>query len=138
MGETTTEYIHIVVNTIIFCSAIGLLVLFLSVLGKYNRGEIESQRNKTSVAMDTEYGYSNDLVYMFGSEIFTDIINQNKELPIYLNGVLIDDDYLKNVRENNTLYVSDLRGRINFNDEYLIRHTYYSNNEIKAVYYEHR
>lgn len=138
MGETTTEYIHIVVNTIIFCSAIGLLILLLTVLGRYNRGEIESQRNKTSVAMDTEYGYSDDLVYVLGSEIFTDIINQDVNIPLYLEGVLLDSDYLKNIRENNTLYVNDLRGRLSFGDEYLIRHTYYSNNEIKAVYYEHR
>lgn len=138
MGETTSEYMHLVVNTIIFCSAIGILVVFLAVLSKYNKGEIESQRDKASVTMDTEYGYSDEYIYVLGSEIYTNIINQDPDLPIYLDGTQINPDYLKFVRENNKMYVNDLKTKISMNDEYLIKYEYYSTNEIKAVKYEHR
>ena len=138
MGETTSEYMHLVVNTIIFCSAIGILVVFLAVLSKYNKGEIESQRDKASVTMDTEYGYSDEYIYVLGSEVYTDIINQDPDLPIYLDGTQIHPDYLKYLRENNKMYVNDLKTLISMNDEYLIKYEYYSTNEIKAVKYEHR
>lgn len=138
MGETTSEYMHLVVNTIIFCSAIGILVVFLAVLSKYNKGEIESQRDKASVTMDTEYGYSDEYIYVLGSEIYTNIINQDPDLPIYLDGTQINPDYLKYLRENNKMYVNDLKTKISMNDEYLIKYEYYSTNEIKAVKYEHR
>lgn len=138
MGETTSEYMHLVVNTIIFCSAIGILVVFLAVLSKYNKGEIESQRDKASVTMDTEYGYSDEYIYVLGSEVYTDIINQDSDLPIYLDGTQIHPDYLKYLRENNKMYVNDLKTQISMNDEYLIKYEYYSTNEIKAVKYEHR
>jgi len=136
MGDTTTEYIHLVINTIIFCSAVGMLLVFLNILGKYNRGELESQRTKASVTMDTEIGYSSDHIYVKGSEVFTDIIGQDANLPIYLDGTLLATSYLQNIREENTTYVSDLRNRIAFDADYLIRHQYYSTNELMAVYYE--
>lgn len=138
MGETTTEYMHTVVNTIIFCSAIGLLIVFLYVLKDYNRGELESQRTKASVTMDTETNYQSDLIYVLGSEVYTDIIHQDESLPISLNGTVINPDYLKNVRENNKTYVNDLKTKISMNDEYLIKYEYYSTNELKSVSYEHK
>ena len=138
MGETTAEFIHIVVNTIIFCSAIGLLIVCLNVLAKYNRGEIESQRTKPSITMG-ENGYSEDRVFVRGSQVFTDIIyQQDIHLPIFLDGTQLTADYLRYLRESNNIYVNDLRARISMNNEYLITHDYNSNNEITAVHYERR
>lgn len=137
MGETTSEYIHIIINTIIFCSAIGLLIVCLNVLSKYNRGEIESQRTKPSITMG-ENGYSEEHVFVLGSQVFTDIIYQDEHLPIFLDGTQLTADYLKFLRESNTIYVNDLRTRISMNNEYLITHDYNQRNEVTAVYYEHR
>ena len=86
--------------------------------------------------MDTEIGYSSDHIYVKGSEVFTDIIGQDANLPIYLDGTLLATSYLQNIREENTTYLSDLRNRIAFDADYLIRHQYYSTNELMAVYYE--
>jgi len=136
MGDTATEYIHLIVNTIIFCSAIGMLIVFLNILGKYNRGELESQKTKASVTMDTENGYSLDHIYVKGSEVFTDIIGQDISLIIYLDGTKLTSSYLQNIREENTTYVSDLRDRISFDADYMVRHQYFKTNELMAVYYE--
>ena len=138
MGETTTEYMHTVVYTIVFCSAIALLLGLLAVLKKFNNNEIEAQNNKAAITMDTSVGYAEDYIYVLGSEVYTDIINQDEDLPIYLNGTLLATEYVKNIKEGNKDYINDLKTRISFDDEYIIRHTYYSTNEIKAVYYEHK
>lgn len=138
MGETTSEYMHLVVNTIIFCTAVSLVIALLLVLSKYNRTELESQRNKASVSMNTEDGYHENLIFVSGSEVFTDIVSLTDNLPVYLDATLIDADYLRNVREGNKTYVTNLKGRISFNDEYLVKYEYLETNEIKSVHYEHR
>lgn len=138
MKDNVIEYIDSVVNTIIFTSAIGMLVAFLGVLVLYNRGSISEFKTKSSVSMNTVNGYSDDLIYVNGSEVFNDIINIDEALPVYLDGTLLTEDYLKFLRENNTTYIDNLRTMLNLNGEYTIKHVYYSNNELKAIYYERR
>ena len=138
MGETTSEYMHTVVYTIVFCSAIALLLGLLAVLNKFNKNEIDEQNNKAAITMDTSVGYAEDYIYVLGSEVFANVINQDEELSIYLNGTLLSTDYIKNLKEGNKDYINDLKSKISLDDEYIIKHDYYSNNEIKAVHYEHR
>ena len=137
MGGTLSEYLHITVATIIFASAVALFFMYNGLLSGMNKTEIEDMNAKTSVTMDTELGYSEPYRYVKGSAVYTDIISQNENVTIKLNGTVIDSDYLKNLRENNQAYLQDLRTKISMNDDYVIQHEYYSTNEIKAVSYTH-
>ncbi len=137
MGGTLSEYLHITVATIIFASAVALFFMYNGLLSGMNKTEIEDMNAKTSVTMDTELGYSEPYLYVKGSAVYTDIISQNENVTIKLNGTVIDSDYLKNLRENNQAYLQDLRTKISMNDDYVIQHEYYSTNEIKAVSYTH-
>lgn len=136
--DNAIDIIYTVVHTIIFASAIGMLFAFLLTHDDYNRNLMLDMKTKSSVEMNDVSGYSEQFIYVSGNEVFTDIINQNTKLPIYLDGTLLTEDYLKFVRENNLTYTDDLRSMIDLNGEYMVRHRYYSNNEIKAIYYEHR
>lgn len=138
MKDNVIEFIDSVVNTIIFTSAIGMLVAFLGVLVLYNRDSVLEFKTKSSVSMNTVNGYSDDLIYVNGSEVFNDIVNIDEALPVYLNGTHLTEDYLRFLRENNTTYIDNLRTMLDLNGEYTIKHVYYSNNELKAIYYERR
>jgi len=137
MGDTLSEYLHMVVATIIFASAVAFLFGYMGLLTIFNKTEIDDMNTKTSVTMNTELGYSDPVLYVKGSSVFTDIINQNDKVTITLDGAVLDADYLKNIRENNPVYIQDLKTRISMDDNYLIKHDYYSTNEIKAVTYTH-
>ena len=137
MGDTISEYLYMVVATIIFSSAVIFLMSYMGLLTVFNKAEIEDMNTKSSVTMNTELGYSEPVLYVKGSSVFTDIISQNDSITITLDGTVLDADYLKNLRENNSVYIQDLKSRINMDDNYLIKHVYYSTNEIKAVTYTH-
>ena len=137
MGDTLSEYLHMVVATIILASAVVCLMSFMGLLTVFNKAEIDDMNTKTSVTMDTELGYSDPILYVKGSSVFTDIISQNDSITITLDGAVLDADYLKNLRENNPVYIQDLKTKISMDDNYLIKHDYYSTNEIKAVTYTH-
>lgn len=138
MKENALEYLDSIVNTIIFTSALGLLIIFLGCLCHYNKNSMAEFKNKSSISMNTTDGYMDNYIYVNGSEVFNDIINLDEDLPVYLNGTELTADYLKFLRENNSTYINNLKSIIDLNGEYLIKHTYYSNNQIKAAYYEHK
>lgn len=138
MENSLSEFIEYIINAVIFCTAIGIIIFLLSTTTFFNKGEIKDQNNKSSITMDTELGYSEDLIYVKGSEVFTNIMNQDESLPIYLNGTQLSSDYIKNLKEKDKTYINDLKSIVSFDDEYIIKHTYNSKNEIEAVYYEHR
>ena len=135
MGGTLSEYLHMVVATIIFASAVAFFLMYSGLLSVMNKTEIEDMNAKTSVTMSTDLGYSGDVLYVKGSSVFTDILSQEEHIVIKLDGVELDSDYLTNLKENNPAYLRDLKGRIAMDDNYLIEHEYYSTNEIKAVSY---
>ena len=137
MGDTLSEYLHIVVATIIFASAVAFFLMYSGLLSVMNRSEIEDMNAKTSVTMSTDLGYSHDVLYVKGSSVFTDILSQKDHITITLDGVELDTDYLTNLKENNPATLLDLKSRISMDDNYLIEHEYYSTNEIKAVSYTH-
>ena len=137
MGDTLSEYLHIVVATIIFASAVAFFLMYSGLLSVMNRSEIEDMNAKTSVTMSTDLGYSDDVLYVKGSSVFTDILSQKDHITITLDGVELDTDYLTNLKENNPATLLDLKSRISMDDNYLIEHEYYSTNEIKAVSYTH-
>ena len=137
MGDTLSEYLHIVVATIIFASAVAFFLMYSGLLSVMNRSEIEDMNAKTSVTMSTDLGYSGDVLYVKGSSVFTDILSQKDHITITLDGVELDTDYLTNLKENNPATLLDLKSRISMDDNYLIEHEYYSTNEIKAVSYTH-
>ncbi len=135
MGDTLSEYLHMVVATIIFASAATFFLMYSGLLSVMNKTEIEDMNAKTSVTMNTELGYSEDVLYVKGSSVFTDILSQEEHIVIKLDGAELDMDYMTNLKENNPAYIQDLKGRIAMDDNYLIEHEYYSTNEIKAVSY---
>lgn len=135
MGETASEYMHLVVNTIIFCSAISMLFLLLTGLKTTNKYQIDSQTSKASVIMDDVNGYSDELIYVKGSEVFSDILSSKENIAVFLDGSQLDVEYLRFLKEDNKEYIYDLKTRLNMDDKYLISYDYYSNNEIKAVRY---
>ena len=137
MGDTLSEYLHIVVATIIFASAVAFFLMYSGLLSVMNKSEIEDMNAKTSVTMSTDLGYSDDVLYVKGSSVFTDILSQKDHIVITLDGVELDTDYLTNLKENNPATLLDLKSRISMDDNYLIEHEYYSTNEIKAVSYTH-
>ena len=137
MGDTLSEYLHIVVATIIFASAVAFFLMYSGLLSVMNKSEIEDMNAKTSVTMSTDLGYSGDVLYVKGSSVFTDILSQKDHITITLDGVELDTDYLTNLKENNPATLLDLKSRISMDDNYLIEHEYYSTNEIKAVSYTH-
>ena len=137
MGDTLSEYLHIVVATIIFASAVAFFLMYSGLLSVMNRSEIEDMNAKTSVTMSTDLGYSDDVLYVKGSSVFTDILSQKDHITITLDGVELNTDYLTNLKENNPATLLDLKSRISMDDNYLIEHEYYSTNEIKAVSYTH-
>ena len=137
MGDTLSEYLHIVVATIIFASAVAFFLMYSGLLSVMNKTEIEDMNAKTSVTMSTDLGYSEDVLYVKGSSVFTDILSQKDHIVITLDGMELDADYLTNLKENNPATLLDLKSRINMDDNYLIEHEYYSTNEIKAVSYTH-
>ena len=137
MGDTLSEYLHIVVATIIFASAVAFFLMYSGLLSVMNKSEIEDMNAKTSVTMSTDLGYSDDVLYVKGSSVFTDILSQKNPITITLDGVELDTDYLTNLKENNPATLLDLKSRISMDDNYLIEHEYYSTNEIKAVSYTH-
>ena len=137
MGDTLSEYLHIVVATIIFASAVAFFLMYSGLLSVMNKTEIEDMNAKTSVTMSTDLGYSDDVLYVKGSSVFTDILSQKDHITITLDGVELDTDYLTNLKENNPATLLDLKSRISMDDNYLIEHEYYSTNEIKAVSYTH-
>ena len=137
MGDTLSEYLHIVVATIIFASAVAFFLMYSGLLSVMNKSEIEDMNAKTSVTMSTDLGYSDDVLYVKGSSVFTDILSQKDHIVITLDGMELDADYLTNLKENNPATLLDLKSRINMDDNYLIEHEYYSTNEIKAVSYTH-
>ena len=137
MGDTLSEYLHIVVATIIFASAVAFFLMYSGLLSVMNKTEIEDINAKTSVTMSTDLGYSEDVLYVKGSSVFTDILSQKDHIVITLDGMELDADYLTNLKENNPATLLDLKSRISMDDNYLIEHEYYSTNEIKAVSYTH-
>ncbi len=137
MGDTLSEYLHIVVATIIFASAVAFFLMYSGLLSVMNKTEIEDMNAKTSVTMSTDLGYSEDVLYVKGSSVFTDILSQKDHIVITLDGMELDADYLTNLKENNPATLLDLKSRISMDDNYLIEHEYYSTNEIKAVSYTH-
>ena len=137
MGDTLSEYLHIVVATIIFASAVAFFLMYSGLLSVMNKSEIEDMNAKTSVTMSTDLGYSDDVLYVKGSSVFTDILSQKDHIVITLDGMELDADYLTNLKENNPATLLDLKSRISMDDNYLIEHEYYSTNEIKAVSYTH-
>lgn len=137
MGDTLSEYLHIVVATIIFASAVAFFLMYSGLLSVMNKSEIEDMNAKTSVTMSTDLGYSDDVLYVKGSSVFTDILSQKDHITITLDGVELNTDYLTNLKENNPATLLDLKSRISMDDNYLIEHEYYSTNEIKAVSYTH-
>lgn len=136
MNETLSEYLHYVVNTIIFVSAVTMFIIFLGSLTRYNRDQIESQKTKADVTMSTEYGYNDDLIYVTGNEIYTNIISQSGEYALYLNGVRIPDDYIHELKQDNPSYIQNLKSKIAFNGTYLIRYVYNDINQLTRVNYE--
>lgn len=138
MGDTLSEYLYTVVNTIIFLAALGFFIMYLNTLSTFNRQEIQSQRNKASINMDTTYGYDEPLISMLGSNVFIDIYSGKAEIPILLDGVAISPLYLKNLRENDKNTILDLKSRIRLEDEYLIEYQYSSENKVERVNYRHR
>lgn len=137
MGDTLSEYLHIVVATIIFASAVAFFLMYSGLLSVMNKTEIEDMNAKTSVTMSADLGYSEDVLYVKGSSVFTDILSQKDHIVITLDGMELDADYLTNLKENNPATLLDLKSRISMDDNYLIEHEYYSTNEIKAVSYTH-
>ena len=137
MGDTLSEYLHIVVATIIFASAVAFFLMYSGLLSVMNKTEIEDMNAKISVTMSADLGYSEDVLYVKGSSVFTDILSQKDHIVITLDGMELDADYLTNLKENNPATLLDLKSRINMDDNYLIEHEYYSTNEIKAVSYTH-
>ena len=137
MGDTLSEYLHIVAATIIFASAVAFFLMYSGLLSVMNKTEIEDMNAKTSVTMSADLGYSEDVLYVKGSSVFTDILSQKDHIVITLDGMELDADYLTNLKENNPATLLDLKSRISMDDNYLIKHEYYSTNEIKAVSYTH-
>ena len=137
MGDTLSEYLHIVVATIIFASAVAFFLMYSGLLSVMNKTEIEDMNAKTSVTMSADLGYSEDVLYVKGSSVFTDILSQKDHIVITLDGMELDADYLTNLKENNPATLLNLKSRISMDDNYLIEHEYYSTNEIKAVSYTH-
>ncbi len=137
MGDTFSEYLHIAAATIIFASAVAFFLSYTGLLSDLNKTEIEDMNVKTSITMDTQLGYTDPVIYVKGSSVYTDIISQGKDIEISLDGTVLDPDYLENLRDHNSTYLQDLKGRINMDDDYMIIHEYYSTNEIKAVSYSH-
>ena len=137
MGDTLSEYLHIVAATIIFASAVAFFLMYSGLLSVMNKTEIEDMNAKTSVTMSADLGYSEDVLYVKGSSVFTDILSQKDHIVITLDGMELDADYLTNLKENNPATLLDLKSRISMDDNYLIEHEYYSTNEIKAVSYTH-
>ena len=137
MGDTLSEYLHIVAATIIFASAVAFFLMYSGLLSVMNKTEIEDMNAKTSVTMSADLGYSEDVLYVKGSSVFTDILSQKDHIVITLDGMELDGDYLTNLKENNPATLLDLKSRISMDDNYLIKHEYYSTNEIKAVSYTH-
>lgn len=137
MGDTLSEYLHIVVATIIFASAVAFFLMYSGLLSVMNKTEIEDMNAKISVTMSADLGYSEDVLYVKGSSVFTDILSQKDHIVITLDGMELDADYLTNLKENNPATLLDLKSRISMDDNYLIEHEYYSTNEIKAVSYTH-
>ena len=137
MGDTLSEYLHMVVATIIFASAVAFFLMYSGLLSVMNKTEIEDMNAKTSVTMSADLGYSEDVLYVKGSSVFTDILSHKDHIVITLDGMELDADYLTNLKENNPATLLDLKSRISMDDNYLIEHEYYSTNEIKAVSYTH-
>ena len=137
MGDTLSEYLHIVVATIIFASAVAFFLMYSGLLSVMNKTEIEDMNAKTSVTMSADLGYSEDVLYVKGSSVFTDILSQKDHIVITLDGMELDADYLTNLKENNPATLLNLKSKISMDDNYLIKHEYYSTNEIKAVSYTH-
>ncbi len=138
MNETISEYLHYVVNTIIFVGAVVALMLFLTMLSKSNRGEIDAMRGKADVTMTTDdFGYQEEFIYKTGAEVFTDIIDAELDgRKVGLDGVIFSDAYLKDLKENNTGTVNNLRGRISFGSNYLVTYRYTTeNNSVYSVKY---
>ena len=137
MGDTLSEYLHIVAATIIFASAVAFFLMYSGLLSVMNKTEIEDMNAKTSVTMSADLGYSEDVLYVKGSSVFTDILSQKDHVVITLDGVELDTDYRTNLKENNPATLLNLKSKISMDDNYLIKHEYYSTNEIKAVSYTH-
>ncbi len=133
MGEAVSEYIYRIMSTIFFCSALAILIVFLNCLIEYNKGQIESQKTKSSVTMDVSMGYDDELIYVQGSEVFTDIICMDEDISVYLDGTKLDEDFLDDIREKSSTDINDLKSKISLDSDYLVKYTYDSDNEIKVV-----
>jgi hypothetical protein len=138
MGESISEYVYVLISGVLFALAVTTFFLFISLLGSMNRVEIDDMNRKTSITMDSETGYQEDLIYVKGSEVFADILSLSKGITVSLNGSIIPEDKLSKIRENDPSPKKDLYSMISMNDEYIVKHEYYINNEIKAVSYTHR
>lgn len=135
MGDTFSEYLHMVVGTIIFASAMALFLSYMGILGVMNKSEIDDMNRRSSVTMDTQIGYSEDVIYVKGSEVYADILSLGKNVTVTLNGYAVDMD---KIRMNDSDAKKAVYNDIDMNGEYLITHKYYSTNGIKAVTYTHR
>ncbi len=134
MGDTLSDYLHIAAGTIIFASAIALFLSYMGILGVMNKAGIEDMNVRSSVTMDTETGYSGDVIYVKGSEVYADILSLGDGIEVTLNGHAVD---MEKIKMNDSGAKKDVYDDIDMNADYIISHKYYSNNEIKAVSYTH-
>ena len=138
MGDTLSEYLHMAVGAVIFASAMAFFLSYIGILGMMNKSEIEDMNRRSSVTMDTETGFSDDVIYIKGSEAYADILSIKEGISVILDGTEIPQVELERIRDDESFFKQKYYTLIHMNDDYIINYQYYSNNGIKAVSFTHR
>lgn len=137
MGETLSEYMHMIASTIIFASAITLLITILNQLSDFNRSQMEIKDSKTTISLASID--PNDELLISGDNVFTDIMSSS--LPgssIRILSILGGPVYCNNLelaKLGETSEIANIQSKINYSSDYKVMYEYNDKHEIIAVTY---
>ncbi len=165
MTEVLNEYMHTIINIIIFTSAISFLILYIEILNRGNDIQIDNMKNRYSVSMDERYSLVvneesgiADLVDKIpettrkpASEVFTDIVGDNnndvseldEDNPVLrvvyrLNDGEISPELIIKARAGDTDAIEEIRDAVSegsMDSYYVPIMKYDKNNELVSVNY---
>ena len=140
MGDTLYEYMHLILNCLIFISAISMLILFTDLLHKGSNNQIENMKYRPAVSMEGETSYAEDDVTVRGTEVFADILGQKNNVTLAINGNIIPYTLIRDARMDDEASINRFRTfgdlyYIQLNDEYIPITYYDDNSELTGIDY---
>lgn len=118
--SSISEIMHILLYTITWAAGIFITLMLISQL--YTRMDFlnEEIEEKSSIVLAESGGRQDEIIYISGEDVYATIISSASDVPyaIFVNGIQITPDMLKDYESNVSDSLQELKNIINLHGKY--------------------